>query len=249
MNRFKAFAIHLGISFFIGVLILCLMWFVWYPSNMFTLLGGFDILLIILGVDVCLGPLLTLVVFNPQKKSLKFDLSVIALMQILALAYGVYVMFVARPVYLVYMNDVFKVTTAIELTDSERKLASQEKWKSDPLLGPALVAAVLPEGDEKLKKEMLDAALAGKDWNAFPKLYVEYATQKEKVLAAGRSLKTIRDVSNKNTLSVQAFMQKHPNQNEDSFLAFPMIHGFSDVVAIVDAKTAEFVDVIDAESP
>lgn len=249
MNRYKAFGIHLGISLVIGLCILALMWFVWYPSNMFVLLGGVDILLIILGVDVCLGPLLTLVVFNPKKKSLKFDLSVIALFQLCALVYGVNVMYVARPAYIVFLNDLFKVTTAVELTESELNLASKDEWKSAPAFGPDLVAAVIPPNDEKLKKEMREAAISGRDWNLFPKLYVEYASQKNKVLAAGKPLAAIAKLDEKNKASVTRFMQHHSERSETDFLALPMIHGFKEVVAIVDAKSADLVDIIDARTP
>jgi hypothetical protein len=31
--------------------------------------------MILLGVDVVLGPLITLIIFNPKKKSLRFDLA------------------------------------------------------------------------------------------------------------------------------------------------------------------------------
>jgi len=53
---------------------------VWYPPPLFQLLGGFELLLLIVAVDIALGPLLTLVVFKSGKKRLKFDLSVIALL-------------------------------------------------------------------------------------------------------------------------------------------------------------------------
>ena len=46
------------------------------------------LILLMIGVDVVIGPLLTLIVFDPKKKHLKFDLVVIAALQLAALAYG-----------------------------------------------------------------------------------------------------------------------------------------------------------------
>ena len=45
-----------------------------------------------IGVAVVIGSLITLVIFDPKKKALKFDLSVIAALHLAALAYGCHVM-------------------------------------------------------------------------------------------------------------------------------------------------------------
>jgi len=60
---------------------------------------------LVLIVDVCLGPLLTLAVFDPKKKELKRDLSIILLIQLSALFYGIYTVSVARPAYIVFAVD------------------------------------------------------------------------------------------------------------------------------------------------
>ena len=49
-------------------------------------------LFLVVGIDVVLGPLLTLIVFHPKKKSLIWDLAVIVAVQLGALGYGVWVM-------------------------------------------------------------------------------------------------------------------------------------------------------------
>ena len=50
-----------------------------------------------IGVAVVIGSLITLVIFDLKKKALKFDLSVIAALQLAALAYGCHVRFESRP--------------------------------------------------------------------------------------------------------------------------------------------------------
>ena len=64
------------------------MFWVWYPTPYFAIDGGWQVLRILAGVDVVLGPLLTFIVFKIGKPSLKFDMSCIILMQIGALIYG-----------------------------------------------------------------------------------------------------------------------------------------------------------------
>ena len=84
MTRFRAFTIHLTSSILIFLFFLGLMFFVWYPVPYFEIDGGWKVLRILAGVDVVLGPLLTLIVFKPGKPSLKFDMSVIVLVQLVA---------------------------------------------------------------------------------------------------------------------------------------------------------------------
>ena len=85
MSRFRASGFHFVISLLVGLVLLALCWFMWYPAPMLMAIGGHEIFLLVVGIDVVLGPLLTLVVFKSGKKTLKFDLAVIALLQIAAL--------------------------------------------------------------------------------------------------------------------------------------------------------------------
>jgi hypothetical protein len=75
MSRWKASSIHLALSATIAVSVLALMLLLWYAPPFFSALGGYHLLLILLGVDVSLGPLITLIIFNPKKdrKALTFD--------------------------------------------------------------------------------------------------------------------------------------------------------------------------------
>jgi hypothetical protein len=67
MNRWKAAAIHLSISIVIAVPVGALLYFVWFPSPYFTATGASKLILLLMGVDVCIGPLLTLLVVNRHK--------------------------------------------------------------------------------------------------------------------------------------------------------------------------------------
>ena len=70
LNRWKAAAIHLGLSVLIAATVVTVMLLVWYPPPYFDTMGGTGLLKILVGVDVTLGPLLTLIIFDPRKKSL-----------------------------------------------------------------------------------------------------------------------------------------------------------------------------------
>src|SRR5689334_2185147 len=144
MNRYKAALIHLGISATIATATLIFMLTVWYPGPFFTAVGGAGLVLILLGVDVTIGPLITLVVFNPVKKSLRMDLTIVALLQLAAFLYGVSVIFEARPVYVAFAVDRFELVRAADLDPEDVKKAKLERFRSLPLLRPEVIAVRRP---------------------------------------------------------------------------------------------------------
>jgi hypothetical protein len=107
--RLIAFLKHALISF---VVVLCLLIFlklVWFQGALFSLervWNGFSILLL---VDVVVGPLLTFLIYEPSKKSLKNDILIIVTLQIIALIYGIIQIHSQRPVIITYVGDRFQV--------------------------------------------------------------------------------------------------------------------------------------------
>jgi hypothetical protein len=67
-----------------------LVFLVWYPNPYREISGGRELFLILVTVDVILGPLITLSIFNPVKawKVLRRDLAIVGLIQLAALGYG-----------------------------------------------------------------------------------------------------------------------------------------------------------------
>lgn len=115
MSRFKAAAIHFAISFVIFLVLLYFILFQWYPDPLFSTDGGWRVIQIIVGVDLILGPMLTLIVFKSGKPGLKFDLAMIALLQFLALSWGVWNSYNERPAAIIYTLDYFTPVPAYQL--------------------------------------------------------------------------------------------------------------------------------------
>src|SRR6266849_5322447 len=139
MTRFRAASLHLGISVMVCLVAVATMILVWYPPPLFQLLGGFELLLLLVGVDVTLGPLLTFVVFKSGKKGLRFDLSVIALVQLSALIYGASVVFVARPAYMVFVWDRFELVRIVDVEPARLAEAKIERFRGFPWAGPQYI--------------------------------------------------------------------------------------------------------------
>ena len=192
LNRWKASAIHLGLSALIALTVVTIMLLVWYPPPYFNAMGGQGLLKILVGVDVTLGPLLTLIIFNPKKKSLRLDLSIIATVQLAALAYGVYIMFEARPVYTAFAMDRFDIVSANELDQVDLD-AGPPEYRELPLTGPRVVGIRYPDKEKNTEEwnKLVFSGAAGKDVPQFPKYYVPYPDIAADVLKKAKPLSTL----------------------------------------------------------
>jgi hypothetical protein len=117
-SKLKASCIHLGICAVVAVAAAIFVFSVWYPAPLHIAMGAGAFFWLILAVDVVLGPLITFIIFNPAKKSLKFDLTVVALIQVAALLYGAYTMYLGKPVYVVLNKDRFALARVTDIDPS-----------------------------------------------------------------------------------------------------------------------------------
>ena len=113
--RLKAFFLHLSLSAVIALLALLLVFGLWYPAPLHTAVGVTHIFLLLLLIDVVLGPLLTLLVYKAGKKTLVFDLAVIAVLQLSALGYGLWTVAEGRPAWLVFNADRFDLVRVLDI--------------------------------------------------------------------------------------------------------------------------------------
>lgn len=151
MSRLGAFAIHLGISLVIFGVLAALVVYVWYPDFFFHTDGGWQGIRIIVLVDLVLGPLLTLIVFDRNKApaTLRLDLALIGTFQAACLVAGTYVVYAERPLALVYVDGSFYSMSA----DAYREAGVEVPDLSDfPGPWPKRVAVDLPEDPAEQSK-------------------------------------------------------------------------------------------------
>ena len=105
---------HLFLSLLVALASATVVFGLWYPAPYRQMLDVGHIYLLVLAVDVVCGPLLTLVLASPSKSRRErwLDFSLIGLIQLAALAYGMHSVWVARPVALVFEVDRLVMVTA-----------------------------------------------------------------------------------------------------------------------------------------
>ena len=240
-NRWQAAGTHLLICVGIALLVITLMLTVWYPRPLFEASGGAGLLAILVGVDVTIGPLLTLAVFKAGKRGLKFDLAVIALAQLAALSYGVHIVYLARPAFIVFVADRFEVVSAADLEPAALAAAKYPQFRRVPLDGPKLAAAEMPtESADRLK--VVVSALEGHDMQEMPRLWVPYGERRAQVLAKAKPLEEmrtdndVRDAIDQYVAGAGEAAKKIP--------ALLLRTRFAWLVVLVDPKTAEPIKMI-----
>src|SRR5690554_2696262 len=141
-NRIKAFLYHLTLSILILSFTSYLFFYIWYPAPLYTATGITKIFLLLLAVDVVLGPLLTLIVYKAGKKTLIMDLTVIALLQLSALGYGAWTVAEGRPAWLVFGGDRLELVRIPDI--DQRNIGTQALYSTPAWTGPQWVGADLP---------------------------------------------------------------------------------------------------------
>jgi hypothetical protein len=164
--RLRAFALHVLASISVLSLVLGGLYFGWYRWPGWYLSTALSVVPTLIGVDVALGPLITLLIANPTKprRALVRDIGCIALVQLVALVYGTLTLWSGRPLYYAFSQDRLQLVQALDLKGPELERARQENPALAPhwYSRPRWVWAPLPsDGDER--QRIIMSALAGGD--------------------------------------------------------------------------------------
>ena len=195
-----AAGIHLIFSLLVAALAGALVLGLWYPYPYREMSGGRELFFLIVGVDVVCGPLLTMVLFNPSKPrgELWRDLGLVALLQLVALGYGLATVSQARPLFLAHERDRFKVVMAADI-DSNALAALPTSLKPRFASGPLTVALREPASSEERNRVMLESVQGGRDYAERPEFYLPYE--------GTNALKSLRLAK-----PLPSFLEKYPSQ-------------------------------------
>ena len=194
--RFKAFGLHLLASASALTIVLSTLYFGWYRWPGWYLADVPHVVMVMVGVDVVLGPLLTFIVAKSTKprRELVRDISIIATVQLCALIYGTVSMWSGRPLYYAFSENVLQMVQAYDIDASEAALAKQKNPDLAPhwYSLPRWVWAPLPEDAEERAKIVRAAISGGDDVISMPRYFKPW----DQGLPALRvNLKKVEDVA------------------------------------------------------
>lgn len=237
--RLKAACIHLLISALVALIGIGLVFWVWHPDPLQKAVGVTHIFLMMLGIDVVLGPLLTLLVASSkEKKTLKFDLSVIAAVQLAAYLYGMHSIAVSRPVYIAFDKLRFEVVQAESVVRATDKTILPE-YQSNPLFAPQWVS-VRPYKDaaEQSRRTMLELQ-EGVSPSMMADLYQPLNDGWDGMLERKHRL----DELNQYNPAEQVARELAAYPQADSYL--PMKSPSVDMVVLLDSRQKQVLGIVD----
>ncbi len=236
-KRLKFFLSHLSISLLIALFVIGLVFFVWHPAPLSKAVGVTHIFLILLTIDVVIGPVLGVLVYKEGKKTLKFDLTVIILLQLSALFYGVYSIEQGRPVWLVYNVDRFELVRKNEIVMGNPTLV-QPQFQQISWFKPLFVATEFAKDASQRSDDMFAEVLAGISIAQRPERYVELTKAKKQMQQRAQKLELLQKYNNKT--DVEKILAKYPQATA----FFPLKASAVDMTVLMDQK-ANVVKIVD----
>jgi hypothetical protein len=207
-SRLRAAGIHLALSAVVATVAALLVFAVWYPYPYSEVSGGRELFLIVVSVDVVLGPLITFAVFNRKKplKVLQRDFAVVGLLQLAGLAYGLWTVHLARPVHMVFEFDRFRVVHQLEIP-LELLDRTPAGITAIPIGSPTLLS-LRPFGTDQERLEFTMQALGGVQLSARPDLWQPYESGRERIVAAAKPISQLKSRFPERGAEIDAALRK-----------------------------------------
>ena len=238
---FKAMVVHFGLSLLVAAIIALLVFTLWFPYPYRELAGGRELFFLVMAVDIVCGPLLTFVLFSPTKlrKELFTDISLVVVIQLLALCYGIWNVWLARPLYLVQEADRFNIISATNLETRDLD-ALPADLKPKLFSGPTKVSL---RNMSSAEREKLNAQIksGGKDASELPFFYASY--QGNKAYQNGHELRELLITQPQHKTTISNLIDKS-NVNDQKKLRYLYIVGRYHCIVILN-QSGEFLDYIE----
>jgi hypothetical protein len=185
-EKIIATAVHFMVTLLLAGIAAALIFLVWFPDPFQEMIGGTELFVLVVGCDLALGPLMSLVIFNSRKsrRELLTDYAIVGVIQIAALVYGVSIVAGARPVYIAFNTDRFEIVLAGDISETELAAAAPQ-YRRRPWTGPRLIAVNVPPDQQQ---DALFQAVAGNEEHQRPRFYVPLADKLDAIRAKAKKL-------------------------------------------------------------
>lgn len=194
--RLRAFGLHVLASASVLTLVLGGLYLGWYRWPGWYLADARSIALMLIGVDLTLGPLLTLVVARSTKPRAELvrDIGIIAGVQLCALIYGGVSLWMGRPLYYAFSANVLQLVQASDISAHEIALARQQHATLIPhwYSRPRWIWAPLPANPDEARKIVMSVFDGGDDVIDMPRYFRQWP---DGASALRKQLKPVKNVA------------------------------------------------------
>jgi hypothetical protein len=244
--RLKLFSVHLLSSATILLLILGSLYFGWYRWPGWYLTDVTQVVVVMICVDVVLGPTLTLIIANQKKsaRELTRDIGIIVAVQLCALGYGSVSLWSGRPLYYAFSENVLQLVQAYDIDANEAKLGREQNPSLAPhwYSLPRWIWAPLPQDPAEQERIFSAAVSGGDDVISMPRFFKRW----EEGLPSLRSqLKKVDDVAYfaKSEKKILKEKMKAAGLSEDKLDTIPLTGRGHPLLAVFDPMSLKMTAV------
>lgn len=221
-KKLRFFLSHLSGSLLIAFLALLLVFGFWYPTPLAQAVGVMNLFLMMIVIDVIVGPFLSFLIYKEGKKTLRMDLTIIIFLQFAILIYGLYSIEQGKPAYITYNLDRFELVRKNEI------ISSDYQYNDNFGSYPSYVAVKYPDDNRLKEKLMFDELFGGISLSQRPDFYQELQSAKQQM---DNKVLSLKDLSKYNSPSqVDKILSKYPK----AIGFFPLKANNLDMTVLVD---------------
>ncbi|MGI9272039.1 MAG: hypothetical protein ACR2QT_09710 [Woeseiaceae bacterium] len=241
MTRSQLFQIRFAATAGLLLLAFLMVRFLWFPSGYFGISGVAKLFLVLVGVNFVVGPVLSTILFKPGKWGLKFDLVVVACVEVAILMWGLAEIHERRPAFAVFAVDRFEAVTQSEVDPSQLAASGLD---SSTGFAPRLVYAELPTDIDVMNQLIDDTVFLGKkDIDRRPEFWKPYATGMRVIKAAVVPVTDLLLPQDDRATAIQSWLERNDAQAKD-YTYLPIQGWSADGIVILHADIGYPVTVL-----
>src|ERR1700677_4527875 len=247
--RLKAFGVHLLCSALALSLVLGVLDRGWYHWPGWYLTESIHLALVMVAVDVVLGPLVTLLIANPRKprRELVRDIAIIVTVQLVALSYGTTTLWTGRPLYYAFSVNCLEVVQAYDIEPAAASDARKQKLELAPhwYSLPRWIWAPFPQDPQAADRVFQGLMQGGYDIVGLPQYYKTWQEGAAELRNHLQKVSDVRFFSPKQHALLQQRVQA-AGFATDQANTIPLTGRGSSLLAVMDPGTLKLLAIIKA---
>ena len=236
-QRLKFFLCHLLISIIIALIVTGIIFFIWYPSPLAQAVGVTHLFIMLILIDLIVGPLMTLLIYKKDINAFKMDLSIIIIIQIAALVYGLHSITQGRPAWIVFNQNKFEL---IRVNDQfiENTEHINENFQNVSWTGPQYAASIHSQNMKQREDDLFMDALGGVSLAQRPERYVTLSHVKQEIQQHSKVLDNLKKYND--VKLVEKILKQHP----EATAYLPLKANKLDMVILLNKKEGSIVNIV-----
>jgi hypothetical protein len=247
--RLKAFGAHLLCSAFALTLVLGALYLGWYHWPGWHLTEATHVVLVMVGVDVVVGPLITVIIANPRKprRELARDIAMVVIVQLTALGYGTTTLWSGRPLYYAFSVNSLQVVQASDIDPAAASTARKQKLELAPhwYSLPRWIWAPFPKDPKEADRIFQGLMQGGYDIAGLPQYYKTWQEGLPELRTQLQKVGDIRFFSPKARAVLTKRMQA-AGLATDQANAIALTGRGSSLLAVIDPRSLKLLAIIEA---